>query len=243
MYMYQKFKLTREVNELSRKQLAIQDKKSRVTKNIERVQKRYTSLFQQLKTQAAQYEKAYNWYIQESSGLGMSGFNQYGFGGTTAFKEQLIASWFKDGSIKQKDQQGNETGVSLSKDDYQNLLTIQSGGGSFYIEGTQDPIDGFTKEQLAFYQSLRSQADYAQQTAQMQIGRKQQEMSMQVSIWQQAAEAQLELQQEQEKEPLEYEDTMLALEETSIKTQLELKKAELKECEEGVKDGIQSMGV
>lgn len=87
--MYQKMKLIRQINEDTLKLTRISSKIDRVTKNIEKTQKRFTSLFAQIDKQAQMMQSQATMIFQNMAGLGMNNFansiNPYGFSGINGF--------------------------------------------------------------------------------------------------------------------------------------------------------------
>ena len=81
--MFQKMRLIREKNQLVLEQSLYSSKLSRVEKNIERTQKRYTSLFTQLEQRAKMMQNQAKIGLQNMFGLGANSFNPYNYSGIT----------------------------------------------------------------------------------------------------------------------------------------------------------------
>ena len=69
--MYQKLRLIRERNQLTLEMTQTSSKLTRIEKNIERTQKYYTSLFQQIDSQAKLLQSNATTAIQAMCGLGV----------------------------------------------------------------------------------------------------------------------------------------------------------------------------
>ena len=95
--MYQKFRLIREKNELVLKQASYSSKLSRIEKNIERTQKRYTSLFAQLDQQANTFKNNARLQFQNMFGLGSNSVNPYNYSGMNAYLANGIQAVLKNG--------------------------------------------------------------------------------------------------------------------------------------------------
>ena len=236
--MYQKMRLIREINEGTLKLTKISSKISRVTKNIERTQKRYTSLLAQVKQQATQMQSNAKLYFQDMAGIGNNCVNPYNYSGMNGFISNYMQGMFGNGIILNKGKD-NESTVKMDPGRFNELMTIWSqNGGTFPKEldnsGNQVYEDGgipkwkgniTNDEVLAFNQALnaaRTQQQYAQSWAQQcdtQYGNN-------ISIWLQNAEAQLEAEQDAALEPLQYEDTMLQLEKEQLDLRLQKLRAE-----------------
>ena len=111
--MYQKMKLIREINQDTLKLTRISSKLDRVTKNIEKTQKRFTSLFAQLDQQAQRMQSNATLVFQQMSGLGMNNFansvNPYGFNGMNGFIMEKMNGLMTSSQfgVQYKDDAGN----------------------------------------------------------------------------------------------------------------------------------------
>ena len=90
--MYQKMKLIREKNQATLDLTKYSSKLDRVTKNIERVQKRYTSLFAQLESQAKMMQSNATIMLQNMAGLGMNSVNVNNYTGMNGFTYGKLAT-------------------------------------------------------------------------------------------------------------------------------------------------------
>ena len=95
--MYQKMKLIRQINQDTLKLTRITSKIDRVSKNIEKTQKRFTSLFAQIDKQAQMMQSQATMMFQGMAGLGMNNFansiNPYGFNGMNGFIMQAATQF------------------------------------------------------------------------------------------------------------------------------------------------------
>lgn len=78
--MYQKLRLIRERNQLTLEMTQNSSKLTRIEKNIANKQKYYTSLFQQIDSQAKMLQSNATAWIQQQCGLGVNSFDPYNYG-------------------------------------------------------------------------------------------------------------------------------------------------------------------
>ena len=235
--MFQKMKLVREKNQLTLDVVRLSSRKSRITKNIERTQKRYTSLFSQLESQAKMAQNSFTNWVQGSLGLGGAGLNPLNFAGMGGMS-MFIANVMGNGFAKTgwTDDKGNI--VKGSDKIAQAMWDAQMSGG--IIENKKDGkfVDGqeykaqngnatFSKEDYGRFQAAISQAQQMQQMAQWQAQQMNTQYQNNVSIWLDAAKSQLEAEQDAALEPLNYEDTMIDLEKEQKETRLKLIQEEI----------------
>lgn len=250
--MYQKMRLIREKNQATYDLTKYSSKLDRVTKNIERVQKRYTSLFAQLESQAKMMQSNATMFFQQAAGLGMNNFggnvlNPQGFGGMNGFVYGVMQNMFNSNITGRKDADGNalpdiELGSDLFKKMYAEYM--QNGGqfAKVYEKGDDgkkttnvvtdengNPTyeSGYSHEQVqAFFQAQQA-GQMQQQQAQMWVQNANQQYGNNVSIWLEAAKAQLEAEQDAALEPLNYQETMWELEKTQADNKLKRINAQL----------------
>ena len=238
--MYQKMRLIREKNQATYDLTKYSSKLDRVTKNIERVNKRYTSLFAQLEQQAKMMQSNATMMFQNMAGLGMNNFggsiNPMGFTGMNGFIYSVMQKAFQSPlSIKDKD--GYETFSSNMGDElFQKMYAdYMANGGQFpqafeEVDNTKKVIKdelgnptyegGYNHyEVLAFNQAMQA-GRMQQQQAQMWVQNANQQYGNNVSIWLEAAKAQLEAEQDAALEPLTYQETMWELEKTQADNKL-----------------------
>ena len=242
--MYQKMRLIREINESTLKLTKISSKINRVTKNIERTQKRYTSLFAQLKQQATQMQSNAKLMFQDMVGIGNDCVNPYKYSGMNGFIYGRMQGDLAGGvSVKlpgQKDAQS----VKMDGAEFERYMAIymQNGGQFPYkyktdSEGnattTIDKQDGVplydcevTHDGVLAFQQAMNAAKMQQQQAQTWVQQADTQYGNNISIWLQNAEAQLEAEQDAALEPLQYEDTMLQLEKEQLDARLQRLRAE-----------------
>lgn len=245
--MYQKMRLIREKNQVTLDLTKYSSKLDRVTKNIERVQKRYTSLFAQLDSQAKMMQSNATVMFQQIADLGMNNFggnyiNPSGFGGMNGFVVGRMQQAFQN-PYNVKDKDGNitqtfELGSALFEKMYADYMT---NGGQFPLKYEDDAKTKVLKdangnptyeggydhyEVQAFMQAQRM-AQMQQQQAQMWVQNANQQYGNNVSIWLEAAKAQLETEQDAALEPLSYQETMWELEKTQADNKLKRINAQL----------------
>lgn len=235
--MYQQMKLIREKNLTELALTQATSKKDRVTKNIEKVQKRYTSLFANIDAQAKQMQSQAKLMFQNMYGLGSGYINNYldpsSFSGLNGFVTNLMGQMLV-GGFNYKDKDGKQQNFKMESGRYQEMLTeyMQKGGfepkyeedkdGNKVIKKENDNIvyvNGWKPEEVAFFNQAMQNAKMQQQQAQMACSNMSQQYDTNVAVWQEAAKAQLEAEQDAAIEPLTYQETMWDLE----KNQLEVK--------------------
>lgn len=232
--MYQKMRLIREKNQATYDLTKYSSKLDRVTKNIERVQKRYTSLFAQLESQAKMMQSNATVQFQNIAGIGNNCVNPNNYTGMNGFIYGVMSKMFSQNITGRKDQDGNplddiELGSDLFKKMYAEYM--QNGGqfAKVYKVGddgkktTEVETDdngnpkyegGYSHEQVqAFFQAMQT-GQMQQQQAQTWVQNQTQQYGNNVSIWLENAKAQLEAEQDAALEPLNYQETMWELEKT-----------------------------
>ena len=118
--MYQKMRLIREKNQATLDLTKFSSKYNRVSKNIERVQKRYTSLFAQLDSQAKQMQSYAKVMFQNQFGLGTNNFN-YNYTGMNSFVNGLMQKWLTEG-FDYKDKDGNSQNYKMGSDTFSKMM-------------------------------------------------------------------------------------------------------------------------
>ena len=241
--MYQKMRLIREINEGTLKLTKISSKIGRVTKNIERTQKRYTSLLAQAKQQATQMQSSAKLMFQNMAGIGNDCVNPYNYSGMNGFVYGRMQGALASGvSVKLSGQ--DPQSVTMDQGEFERYMAIyMQNGGQFPYQYETDKdgkatttilkVDGVPQYEyevthdgvLAFQQAM-SAAKIQQQRAQMWVQQADTQYGNNISIWLQNAEAQLEAEQDAALEPLQYEDTMLQLEKEQLDLRLQKLRAE-----------------
>lgn len=247
LLMYQYLRAKREVNELTAKSFKFSSKKNRIKDNIEKTQKYYTDAKARIASQAKMMTSAASVFFQNNFGLGagmVSNFvNPYSMGSAN--------SGFVLGCLGNQDFVSNVLGNigysgSLDSLDVQDLYQRQMQGALVKDKDGNYP-DGITEEDVKAFGALMSAAQQYQYQMQTQCNNANAMYQQNVSIWEQAMNAQLEAEQDAALEPLNYEETMMELEETSTKTKLEEKKQELdnikQELSQRVKEDAVSFGL
>lgn len=238
--MYQKMRLIREKNQVTLDLTKYSSKLDRVTKNIEKVQKRYTSLFAQLESQAKMMQSNANVMFQNMAGLGTNSVNLNNYTGMNGFVYNVMANMFKSDITDRKDADGNALpNIQLGSDLFKRMYTeYMQNGGKFipeldenkkqvYDDNNNPKYKNFSYEEVqAFFQAQQT-AQMQQQQAQMWVQNTNQQYGNNVSIWLEAAKAQLEAEQDATLEPLSYQETMWELEKTQADNKLKRINAQL----------------
>ena len=262
MLLHEKMRLQRKVNKLTLRELKMSSRKERITKNISRVQKMYSSKMTQLEKQASILQKQFTVGIQNSMGLGTQNqmFNPYGGGGITSFVANQLGNFLSNGGQPIKDAKGNEI-ADFNKDGriQQMMQDYYSGGFKPVYDKEGDTsasnikeyegLSGnkYTKDEYACFQRALNAAQQQQSQAQMMCQQMSSNYESNISVWLEAQKAQLEAEQDMALAPLEAEETDMDLEKESCEAQLADAKARLESikqaCSEGIKDSAPSFGL
>ncbi len=260
MLLHEKMRLQRKVNKLTLRELKMSSRKERITKNISRVQKMYSSKMTQLEKQASILQKQFTVGIQNSMGLGTQNqmFNPYGGGGITSFVANQLGNMLSNGG--QAIPLGNDKTVSFSNQRIQEMMQDYYSGGFKPVydkEGDTsasnikeyEGLSGnkYTKDEYACFQRALNAAQQNQSQAQMMCQQMSSNYEANISVWLEAQKAQLELEQDEALAPLEAEETDMDLEKESCEAQLADAKARLESikqaCSEGIKDSAPTFGL
>jgi hypothetical protein len=145
--MFQKMRLIREKNQLVLKQTKVSSKKSRVTKQIERTQKRYTSLFAQLDSQAKTLQNNGKLYFQNMFGFGQNSFNPYNYSGLNQNAYQNIYNAIAQGGYTLRVKDGDTPPQGFVQCD--NDPNPQEGYTLYQLEGDE----ALASKLLSLYQA------------------------------------------------------------------------------------------
>ena len=262
MLLHEKMRLQRKVNKLTLRELKMSSRKERITKNISRVQKMYSSKMTQLEKQASILQKQFTVGIQNSMGLGTQNqmFNPYGGGGITSFVANQLGNFLSNGGQPIKDAKGNEIANFNKEGRIQQMMQDYYSGGFKPVydkEGDTsasnikeyEGLSGnkYTKDEYACFQRALNAAQQQQSQAQMMCQQMSSNYESNISVWLEAQKAQLEAEQDMALAPLEAEETDMDLEKESCEAQLADAKARLESikqaCSEGIKDSAPSFGL
>ena len=255
LLLHEKMRLQRKVNKLTLRQTQLSSRKERITKNISKVQKMYSSKMTMLEKQAQMMQNSFTTQLQNAWGLGTQNqmFNPMMGGGITSFVANQLGAMLSGGAVDISDGKGGKTSVDISGV-YQNMLSEYMAGtlkaqtgedgkpsGMYGADGT------YTKDEYQVFMRAMQAAQGQQANAQMM----QQQLSAQyqsnMSIWLAAQKAQLEEEQDAALLPLEAEETDIDLDNQSCEAQLADAKARLdsikQACSEGIKDSAPTFGL
>ena len=262
MLLHEKMRLQSKINKLTLRELKMSSGKERITKNISRVKKMYSSKMSRLEKQASILQKQFTVGIQNSMGLGTQNqmFNPYGGGGITSFvanqlgnmlsnggqpikdaKDNVIADFNKDGRIQQMMQDYYSGGFKpvYDKEGDTSASNIKEYEG---LSGNK-----YTKDEYACFQRALNAAQQQQSQAQMMCQQMSSNYEANISVWLEAQKAQLELEQDEALAPLEEKETEMDLEKESCEAQLADARARLESikqaCSEGIKDSAPTFGL
>ena len=255
MLLHEKMRLQRKVNKLTLRELKLSSRKERITKNISRVQKMYSSKMTQLEKQAQMAQSQFTVWAQNASGLGMNGLNPMNFGaagGVSNFILQGLSAWANQGTT-------DKDGKSIVSADRAATMfqAFQQGGFQQNLGDDNKPIkdaewkdingNTYSAQEYQAFQGAYNQVQQMQSYAQMQVQQMSSQYQSNVSIWLEAAKAQLEAEQDAALAPLEAEETDMDLEKESCEAQLADAKARLESikqaCSEGIKDSAPTFGL
>lgn len=259
MLLHEKMRLQRKVNKLTLQELRLSSRKERITKNIARVQKMYSSNISKLEKQAQIMQNQASIFFKNMAGVGAQNqlFNpscyQNGTSGITTAAAQIMSTW--DGqNYKYKTKDGEEK--TITPDRAQELWQAYANGqlqperdsnnnvvsGSYTLNG--DPVD---PQEFAALQNAMSMANSQVQQRSIWAETNSQQYTTNISVWLEAQKAQLEAQQDEALAPLEMKETEMDLDKESCEAQLADAKARLESikqaCSEGIKDSAPTFGL
>ena len=171
LLVYEKMRLQRKVNKLTLRQTQLSSRKERIAKNIEKVQKMYSSKITNAEKQAQLWASQAKNSIFNSMGLGMQNqmFNPMGgYSGITSFVANQMASMLANGGngIPTKyDKDGNATEFCNDFKDgtlYSRMMQDYYGGGfqAVYDENNKSQITGYKVEESIGYPTPGSFGTY-----------------------------------------------------------------------------------
>lgn len=259
LLLHEKMRLKRQVNKLTLKQLRYGNRLDRMTKNISRVQKMYSSKMTQLEKQAQMMQSQASVFFRNQMGLGMENqaFNPWNMsgGGITSFVLNQMGGMLNSGQIKVNPTADNKDGtaVKIEPDIFQQMLQ------DYYTTGLKENLDAdgkglgtygnnkYDKNKKAAFMMAMQAAQQNQSQANMMCQQMSQNYQNNVSIWLEAAKEQLEAEQDAALAPLEMEQTDMELEKESVETQLAYAKERLQSieqaCNEETKNAAPKFGL
>lgn len=252
LLLHEKMRLKRQVNKLTLKQLRYGNRLDRMTKNISRVQKMYSSKMTQLEKQAQMMQSQASVFFRNQMGLGMENqaFNPWNMsgGGITSFVLNQMGGMLASGQIP-KDKDNKFPAMDQVK--FQEMLQdyYTSGLGQYKdADGGKYGSNGqFTQDEVTAFKMAMQAAQQNQSQANMMCQQMSQNYQNNVSIWLEAAKEQLEAEQDAALAPLEMEQTDMELEKESVETQLAYAKERLQSieqaCSEETKNAAPKFGL
>lgn len=257
MLLHEKMRLQRKVNKLTLQELRLSSRKERITKNISRVQKMYSSKMSQLEKQAQIMQSQATVFFQNQMGLGTQNqaFNPWNMNGSgvTSFVLNQMGSMLASGQIpKDKDSKFDAIDGTrfqeMLQDYYVTGLQQTKGTDGNYLGDDKFGTDGkFTKDEVTAFKMAMSAAQNNQSQAQAMCSQMSSQYQSNVSVWLEAAKSQLEAEQDMALAPLEEKETEMDLDKESCEAQLADAKARLESikqaCSEGIKDSAPTFGL
>lgn len=255
MLLHEKMRLQRKVNKLTLQELRLSSRKERITKNISRVQKMYSSKMSQLEKQAQMMQSQFTVWAQNASGLGSYGLNPYNYqggGGVSQFILQGLSQWATQGT---SDNSGNQ--IVTSDRAAAMLEAFRNGGFQPNLDADNKQVkdaeykdingNTYTAQEYQAFQSAYNSVQQMQGFRQMQVQQMSSQYQNNVSIWLEAQKSQLEAEQDEALAPLEEKETEMDLDKESCEAQLADAKARLESikqaCSEGIKDSAPTFGL
>lgn len=246
--MYQKFRLIREQNQLTLDLTKYTSGVDRISKQIERTQKRYTSLFAQLESQAKMMQSQANVYFQNMAGLGSNTASLSNYTGLNGFVCNIVGGMLSKGGFKYKDEHGKEKPLeAMSNSEIQKMMNEYAANGRFLpkLDENNQPIqneyaNGWTPQQVAAFTTAMRAGQMQQQQAQMWSQNASQNYTNNVSVWLDYQKAQLEAEQDAALEPLNYKETMMELDKTQAETKLKRIEAQIQSYDQLISQEAQN---
>ena len=256
LLLHEKMRLRRQVNKLTLKQLRYGNRLDRMTKNIERVQKMYSSKQSQLQKMAQMMQSQATVFFQNAMGLGMQNqaFNPWNMngGGMTSFVLNQMGAMLASGKIPS----GKDTTyAAIDSARYQEMLQDYYLGGLGQMKDADgNPVAGkfgtkgqFSEDEVKAFKMAMQAAQQNQSQAQMMCQQMSQNYQNNISIWLEAQQALLEEEQDAALAPLEAEETDMDLEQESCETQLADARARLESillsCSVGINSSDPTFGL
>ena len=261
LLLHEKMRLQRKVNKLTLRQLQLSSRKERITKNISKVQKMYSSKMTQLEKNASLWQHNFNNQIRNSMGLGLANqtfnpLNAGGYGGFTSFVIGQMGQFLQSGiPVNRTKDNPDGTTVTLDPQRYQAMME------AYYANGLQEQKDDagkgtgkfgpdgcdFTADEVTAFKMAMSQAQNNQMMANAYVQQASSQYQSNISIWLEAAKEQLEQEQDAALLPLEAEETDIEMDNQSCEAQLADAKARLESvkqaCSEGIKESAPTFGL
>ena len=256
LLLHEKMRLKRQVNKLTLKQCQYGSRLDRMTKNISRVQKMYSSKMTQLEKQAQIMTSQATVFFQNQMGLGTQNqaFNPWNMagGGITSFVINQMGGMLASGQIpKDKDNKfgaiDNARFQEMLQDYYTSGLQQQKDEKGNLIEGKYGSNGQFSKDEVTAFKMAMQAAQQNQSQAQMMCQQMSTNYQQNVSILLEAQKAQLEAEQDAALAPLEAEQTDMELDKEAVETQLAYAKERLQNieqaCSEETKNAAPKFGL
>lgn len=239
--MYQKFRLIRERNQLELQQVGYTTKLARIEKNISRKEKYYQGLFTKLEQQATNFKNQAKIGIQNMFGLGQGSVNPLNYSGTNAFVLQKMAQYITSGQIpKYENNKPVEGEYWEPTSDPNSILGLYQQYGMSIPQAVDSDGNGITEtitvgdkektvpvylgelsyEEKQYYDMAYRQAQNDYQQAQMMMNQATTNYDTNVSIWLEAQQAQLQAEQDSVLGALEYEQTIMEIDNTYCEQRL-----------------------
>ena len=247
--MYQKFRLIRERNQLEIKQVGYSSKLARIEKNITNKQKYYQGLFKKIEQQATNFKNQAKMGFQSIFGLGQGSVNPLNYSGTNGFVLNNMYQMLQAG-VQEYDDKGNPVeGSKYTFDCDLNtaMMYYQQYGGpkqayedgkALYEDDGRTPIyeGGITAKDAQYLNMVFRSAQNNYQQAQMMMNQACTNYETNISIWQEAQEAQLQAEQDSVIGALEYEQTIMEIDNTYCEQRLARIKQEIESYDGLIKD-------
>ena len=251
--MYQKFRLIRERNQLELQQVGYTTKLARIEKNISRKEKYYQGLFTKLEQQATNFKNQAKIGIQNMFGLGQGSVNPLNYNGTNGFVLQKMAQYLTSGQIPKYNENneivegetwtygGDVNAVMQYYYQFGSLQYQRDDKGNIEYEDPETKkipkYQGDISAEDAKYINMafrQAQNDYQQ--AQMMMNQATTNYDTNVSIWLEAQQAQLQAEQDSVLGALQYEQTIMEIDNTYCEQRLKRIEQEIQSYDKLIDD-------
>lgn len=239
--MYQKLRLIRERNQLTLEMTQTSSKLSRIEKNIANKQKYYTSLFQQIDSQAKMLQSNATSAIQHMCGIGANQLNMNDITGTSGYVRSFMKNLFNGKGLPIKFGDDGKPTDFGKVNDFDGMYAEYIQNGRFLTNEDGSYKGGWSEDEVKYFISARSAGTQQLQQVQFNAQQLSSNFANYVSIWTDAMKAQLECEQDAVLEPLTYEQTMMELEKNQQELRLKRIESEIESYSQLADKGAEEM--
>ena len=250
--MYQKFRLIRERNQLELQQIGYSTKLARIEKNITRKEKYYQGLFTKLEQQATNFKNQAKIGIQNMFGLGQGSVNPLNYAGTNGGIMNIMYHMLQNGvpAYDENAKKFDESSKHEFSKDPTEALQIWAQYGDIpqarEADGTllwaddekKTPVymGDYTATDVLVLKAVYQQANARFQQNQMMASNATTAYDTNVSIWLEAQQAQLQAEQDSVIGALQYEQTIMGIDNTYCEQRLKRIEQEIQSYDKLIDD-------